>query len=509
MDKEPQQSTSTGILHQKTVDSFLLRKVPHKTKEMIDRKLLNLFIKDLQPFSVVEDSGFKEFISALNPGYQLPSRYVISNTLLPALYEQCLTDTRNLVATGKTFCLTTDAWTSINATSYVAFTAHFLDANFQLRSVLLECSASDLPHTSANLSSELNRVVHEWGIEDKIILAVSDNASNVQKALKELGWEHLGCIAHTINLIVKDGLKHQVIQTIIEKVRTIVKHFRRSNKANEKLVKYQQNLGKAPLKLLLEVATRWNSCFYMLQRCVELEEAMKSTLAIIDRDLPILTATEWTIIKELCLILKPFEDVTKTLSGSQYCTAALVIPMFNGLKRVFEKLTKKNFSQPVKDVVEHLKTSLHERLGSIEKNNTFSISTFLDPKFKNIGFSDKSNAEETNRKIISLIAENIERKTCARGSSYTAIETLDDDEVESIDDEKISIWMDFDKTVAESQPKGTSSSRTTIEMQRYMEEDILPRNGDSLLWWREHSQMLPHLSELAQERLCCLATSVP
>ena len=68
----------------------------------------------------------------------------------------------------------------------------------------------------------------------------------------------------------------------------------------------------------------------------------------------------------------------------------------------------------------------------------------------------------------------------------------------------MSIWNAFVDV-----PKGTSTTRAIIEMQRYLEEPVLSRQDNSLLWWRKHMQMLPFLSKIAQEKLCTLAISVP
>lgn len=149
---------------------------------MIDDALIKLFVCDFQPFSVLEDEGFKEFVHVLNPAYQLPSRHYISKTAIPALYEECLTAVRDVVSSGTSFCLTTDCWTSINTTSYTAITAHFITENFVMRTVLLECAAFNVSHTSKHLASEIRRISREWGINDKIFLVVSDNAANISSA---------------------------------------------------------------------------------------------------------------------------------------------------------------------------------------------------------------------------------------------------------------------------------------------------------------------------------------
>ena len=46
---------------------------------------------------------------------------------------------------------------------------------------------------------------------------------------------------------------------------------------------YQRNAGTVPLKLVKDVETRWSSTFYMLQRFILFEEAIKSTMALIDK----------------------------------------------------------------------------------------------------------------------------------------------------------------------------------------------------------------------------------
>lgn len=59
---------------QQKVSTFLKRKIPQAQKLKFDEALMLLFIYDFQPFSIVEDYGFKNFVSVLNPSYQLPSR---------------------------------------------------------------------------------------------------------------------------------------------------------------------------------------------------------------------------------------------------------------------------------------------------------------------------------------------------------------------------------------------------------------------------------------------------
>ncbi|XP_018797571.1 PREDICTED: zinc finger BED domain-containing protein 6-like isoform X2 [Bactrocera latifrons] len=105
------------VLRQSTITAGICNmKISAKAKKEIDDcQMPMLFIKDLQPFSIVEDSGFVQFVKALNPSYELPSRHVVSRTIIPALYEACVEKVKLKVANVVKFCFTTDCWTSRNS----------------------------------------------------------------------------------------------------------------------------------------------------------------------------------------------------------------------------------------------------------------------------------------------------------------------------------------------------------------------------------------------------------
>lgn len=73
-------------------------------------------------------------------------------------------------------------------------------------------------------------------MNSKIELAVSDNASNIKNGLGLFKLKHLGCFAHTLNLVVQSALT--IENALIDKVKTIVTYFRRSTVTNNKLRTY-------------------------------------------------------------------------------------------------------------------------------------------------------------------------------------------------------------------------------------------------------------------------------
>lgn len=235
------------------------------------------------------------------------------------------------------------------------------------------------------------------GTRKKIVMSVSDNASNITNALQvQLGWKHFGCFAHTLNLIVTDALDS--VQPIINKVKSIVTYFKRSTSSNTKLMKYQNQSGvEIPKKLIQDVATRWNSTFYMVERFVELENAIRATIGIVNDSLNQLTLEEWNILKELCQILKPFEDATKCISGENFISASLVIVLNRGLLNLCEQFSKENLTTTTKNIVVLLEKGIRNRLGNVERSNTLSLCTFLDPRFKMYAFQSLDSAESVKK----------------------------------------------------------------------------------------------------------------
>lgn len=492
---------------QTQISAYTPRKMTFDVQQKIDNALLKMFTKDLQPFKIVEDEGFKNFVHLLNPSYKIPNRHTLSKVSIPALYQKCLIETKEMIATEAiSGCITTDCWTSRNNAGYIAITFHFIENNFLLKSVLLSCHEFSDSHTSQNLSQKIKSIIQEWNLENKIIFAVSDNASNIQLALKILQIKHFGCFAHTLNLIVQGALALE--SDLLDKIKTIVTFFRKSTSANKKFQIYQTSNGvKVPIKLLQDVSTRWNSSLYMLDRFVVLEDCIRGTLGLLDNSPPGLTSSEWKIIKELVLVLRPFEEATKAVSGNNYITASMVIVRAQGLINVCDQLLKQNYTSRTNAVINKLLNGMKERnrWGNIENSKTLARCTFLDPRFKDVPLS-QSIQQTTKTDIIQLTAaiissESLEEQQIPNTS--TATETATENK------SGFSIWCTIDTQVAQMKPTGTNTSRSIIEVQRYLEDSLQQRNTDALKWWQENKHNYPYLSQLARKHLCCLGTSVP
>ena len=102
----------------------------------------------------------------------------------------------------KYVALTSDLWTSKQILGYITVTFHYINEVWELCSRVLDTLNVDKDHTAENLAEELQKVAEEWRVDGNISCIITDNASNMVVAIKLLGWQHLPCFAHTLNLIV-------------------------------------------------------------------------------------------------------------------------------------------------------------------------------------------------------------------------------------------------------------------------------------------------------------------
>lgn len=247
-----------------------------KNTKKIDEQLTLMCATDFQPFTVVEDYGFRNFVEALNPNYQIPTRAKIRYEILPELYKKAKKKLEDLLKNVESLSVTTDLWTSMNLDSYISVTIHFYHEN-SLKSFVLNTVYMSESHTSAHLAATLNTILVEWNIKHKIVAIVTDNAPNMLKMCELLEIRNMPCFAHSLNLAVQDSLTAvKELEAIIEKCKRLVKYFKKSTLATNALNTEQKDRfpENEPLKLIQDVATRWNSIYHMLNRILLLSDSL-------------------------------------------------------------------------------------------------------------------------------------------------------------------------------------------------------------------------------------------
>ncbi|CAG9840680.1 unnamed protein product [Diabrotica balteata] len=444
-----QSSTAKNLKRkfQTTIASHLIKPITLLKKQKINDLIINMIVKDLQPMSIVDDTGFKELIMGLESSYCMPSRFIITNSFLPQKYDQKKEKLKALLTKTNAITLTTDSWTAQHShTSYIGYTAHFITDEWILYSCLLRIHQYDESHTAEHLKEELINVVNEWEIFNKVFAVTSDNAPNVKAAIRLTDWGHIICFAHNINLVVQSGLALSNIAPLRKKVKTIVEYFHRSTKANNKLMDLQKqiNVGQPPLKLKNDTVTRWNSTFFMFERFLKIQEPLNATMGVLQIEIELLTESEWLQLKEVCQVLKPFEHITTEMSAEKNVILSKVIIVVKGLQSAINKIKQNVSTRNATELIKHYEQEIVTRFGSVESNSLMAKCALLDPRFKAKVFTSQTNLTAARERLESEVAKSISIDQAAK----LAHNNIDMEEQHpQVEQEENLIWKDFDKFV--------------------------------------------------------------
>ena len=84
-----------------------------------------------------------------------------------------------------------------------------------------------MAHACKYIAERISSMLESLEIPQECVhLVISNNASNMVKAMQEASLAHFSCFAHLLQLVVNDGLLSQrAINDIIAMCRSIVGHF--------------------------------------------------------------------------------------------------------------------------------------------------------------------------------------------------------------------------------------------------------------------------------------------
>ncbi|XP_046399928.1 E3 SUMO-protein ligase ZBED1-like [Ischnura elegans] len=489
----PQGYSSDSTL-QTTMKQYIHRPLALKTSQSIDEGLVKLIVSQYLPFSLVEQPAFKSFLQLLNPNYHPPSRKTLANNYLELLYSKTAMELKEKIKK-VTFCsITADGWTSATNDSYLAVTAHFI-CNGQLQSALLDCIYFTDRHTATNIADEIHRIIRSWDLDSKVVALISDSAANMLAAAKILGWTHIPCFAHTLNLIVQNALVE--VKDLQNRVKKVVEFFKRSPAAHHKLVQMQSPQGSYPT-LKQEVPTRWNSTYIMFQSILRNKEPLLSTLALLKTEAT-LTQKDFEITEKLCHILLPFYEVTLEVSSEKHVTASKLIPLTQGMKRYLETLNFDDQEEEVSKFLAKIKSEMERRFSHIEDIPLLAEASMVDPRFKNMGFD--------SHKAIEKAKNNLIRKATAVSLVDEAPGTSQEIRMEL--ETSGCVWKHLDSLVQHKICDRSPTAAAITEVDKYLKEPHLLRHEDPLQWWCKNQGTFPRLFLVMQKRLCIVGSSVP
>lgn len=487
-------------------------KVTSEKKRQYDRKLVLFAAKDMWPMTIADGDGFRELMEFADPRYQCPSRQHLTSTLLPQVYDEEKQKLKAQLERVEWVSTTTDCWTSVNNTGFMAITIHFYDAvKQQLATKLLSCKVLHGSHTGVAIREEHEAVAEEFGVKDKLVAVTTDCASNNVLAFKETPYRWVPCLAHRLNTAVQKSVKRtEMLPPLIRKIKDVVLLTKRSTLEKARFHATQSGMEMPHKGLKLDVKTRWNSLYEMLERAQEQRRPINVFIA--DRpatdeanELVPLRAGEWDTIRNVVKLLEPLLSVTEAMSGQKYTTSALTIPLAKHLTTHYvDTLNLMPEEDPCHELCENLANFIPAGVADSEKIYPLAMATLLDPRFKDKSFVDEGQMLYYKGELLNEYKEIMETEPEVPAEEAEPIE-----DVHPAGRRRVNIWAGHDSGLEVAGPRMTGSMAED-KNNEYFERSLLPRHADPVKWWANQGRMLyPILSRLAFKYLSVPGTSVP
>ena len=193
----------------------------------------------------------------LNPKYNPPNRDILTNNLVPAWYA---VEKGNLISELKHVskaAITADGWTSFSQDHYLTVTLHYV-RNGQVQEKVLKTKAVYQAQTGTAVAEEIDEILEEYGVRQKVVAATVDNAANMDVAVKKLQIVKFPCFAHTLNIGAQKLYNCTAISNWAARIRSVIVWMKRSHMAKVVLKEKQELLSK-----ILSLHCRQHKNLYM------------------------------------------------------------------------------------------------------------------------------------------------------------------------------------------------------------------------------------------------------
>ncbi|KAK7919245.1 hypothetical protein WMY93_010529 [Mugilogobius chulae] len=497
------------------VDTFFKAKLPPGSARAmsITNGIAVYMCKGLRPYSEVENEGFRFLMKTLEPRFDIPSRKHFAEKIIPALYDQTKATVKSALEMAERVGLTCDGWTSRATESYMTFTVHFINEDWEMKSYVLQTRAMHETHTGANIADVLKAAVDEWSLDPKKPVFVTDNASNMCVAVDLAGYKHVRCFAHVLNLASQRALKVAAVAKVLAKVRRISTFFHRSTSGAEALKRNQNHLGLPRHKLITDMPVRWNSAYEMVSRFLEQQPAVCAALLSPEVRKNVtdcaLTESDISSAEEMVEALRPMLVATNIMCEEKNPTISVIAPLHAQLLR--DTTTTEEDSPLVREIKRSINQDLSKRYQSEVEKDLLRMSSALDPRFKSLLFLSPEEVQETYTKLQSKAAALREDDPVPCGDVQGDFEEEEPQSSQtSTTKKRKSALVDLLGQTFKKTSYGTTSATSIAEkeIKQYQDSPSLPLTEDPLLWWKSQQHVFPLLSKLAHMHLCIPGTSV-
>ncbi|KAL0665850.1 hypothetical protein Bca4012_028554 [Brassica carinata] len=229
----------------------------------------------------------------------------------------------------------------------MVITAHFIDSSCHLRKLIIGFK-NVYDHKGSTISKVLLDCLEEWDIKRVYGITVDYATANTSALIKfteafiekngadalvlDGKFLHFRCATHILNLIVKEGLLE--VESSVNAIRNAI-YFVRSS--TQRQISFERHVESGKLQrgsLPLDVKTRWNATYLMLEQALKFKVAFEKMEAedkpyndyfnqIVDGQKRVgpPSKEDWEAVDRLVQFLIIFYQATLTLSATNHVTA--------------------------------------------------------------------------------------------------------------------------------------------------------------------------------------------
>ncbi|XP_075941705.1 uncharacterized protein LOC142944090 isoform X1 [Anarhichas minor] len=444
------------------------------SQRSIDKAVVKYVVQGLQPFCVVEQEPFRDFVKQLQPNAKIMTRLTLRSMIDDASkgMKKAVTEAMRGV---DHIATTTDCW-SVRRRSFIGVTAHWIDPDSLKRcSAALACKQLRGSHTFDVLANALNDIHSEFEIRGKIQRTTTDNGSNFIKAFQVFGEDennnavgsdgdasqpgedqedqeggeevefvdvsallneddglefqlpkHQRCACHLLNLIATVDAQKATSTEAYKKVyrSTFGKCNALWNKCGRSTLAAETVEDACSLQLLRPNATRWNSLFLAVERLLRIiKDKGEGTIRVLCTDLkvPMFNPAELAFLTEYAAVMSPVAQATNILQAEANAHMGWLLPTINLLTAKLDRV--KLPLKYCKPLVDALQVGIKNRFGHMSGDPELIAAAILLPKFRTTWTKD----DDTIRMGMDYIKQHMEEPSLQLGDATRSSSSDEDD----------------------------------------------------------------------------------
>lgn len=309
----------------------------------VTQMLIQFLLINSLPFILIEDSFLRTICNTCD-------RKTLTNyvSLIARLIRNSV---KSMLNAAQYVTIAFDEWTDGASRRYIGYTVHCMYEWRFYEMTIEHFPIRQLHITGTYITQITQKVLNDYGIYNKILIACTDNGTNMVKSFNTLPFQRIPCVCHCINTFVThfiEALRDAIFAPIFSEQATLSK--------STVFTQFCENMPDMSLSSIPSYTqTRWYSIYELLDHL----KKMKTTIYKFYRrkrdnngqlTLEELPDSEWIPIKRdlddrifnHVHSLKPFffsiKKAYKQLESDKFGTISCIIPQYQKVLKQLDKL---------------------------------------------------------------------------------------------------------------------------------------------------------------------------